>query len=96
MGLCFCGNPVPSASVSVPSFFLFLCSHKLPDFEGQAGAQEGLADPWVCPECEPGVVSRDEAGSLALPTFSCLEWEPAEQDNATPRQKARCESLVRP
>lgn len=49
-----------------------LATHKLPDFEGQAGAQEGFADPGVCPVHEPSAVSGDEANSWAVPMFQRL------------------------
>ena len=61
MGLCFWDGPAPRASVSTLSFFRLLFSHKLPDFEGLAGAQEGFTDPWVCPSCRLSVVSGDDA-----------------------------------
>lgn len=61
MGLCFWDGPAPRASVSTLSFFPLLFSHKLPDFEGLAGAQEGFTDPWVCPSCRLSVVSGDAA-----------------------------------
>ena len=73
MGLCFWDNPEAlRASFFTLSFFLFLFSYKLPDFRGQAGAQEGFVDRWLCSSWEPSVVSDGDAGSPALPTF----WRP--------------------
>lgn len=70
MGLCFWDNPEAlRASFSTHSFFLFLFSYQLPDFRGQAGAQEGFVDLWLCSSREPRVVSDGDASSLALPSF---------------------------
>ena len=54
--LGFWDSLAPRASVSAPSFFPLLFSHKLSDFQALTRARMVFADPWVCPLCRPRVI----------------------------------------
>lgn len=62
--------------------------HKLPDFEGQAGAQEGFADPERA-QCVSQVLSLEMKPTAGSAHVSRLAREPAEQDRRCPKAEAR-------
>nr|KAF6369298.1 hypothetical protein mMyoMyo1_010665 [Myotis myotis] len=72
-------------------------SHKLPDFEGQAGAQGGFADP-ECAQCMSPVLSlemKPTARLWALPMSAAWRGSQLSRTGAAPRRRPGV-SLVRP